>query len=384
MPNHEAAEDRLVTITKLVSGGYGLGEYQGKKGFIRGAYPGEKVRVKVTEEKKNLWFGYTSEVMEASSQRRPSPCEYSSDCGGCPWIDLQEGAQTYWKKQILQETFTRLGGISMGDQEIMSLEASPFSYRSRAQVHWNGTHLGFKAQRSDQVVPLEHCQVLTPEMDQIWQNKKLQDELGIKNQARTRVLQCDQGPRSIGKGTITLAEKNIQVEAAGFFQSNRLVQEKLLALLQERMQGESLLDLYGGVGVFASALAGNFRKIWLVESHRPSADCARENLREKKAKVFSGTVEAWSRSYPKAQIDWAIVDPPRTGLKSKVVSMLIQQKPRQIAYVSCNPDTQARDLRGLLDGGYLMGEVFLLDFYPQTPHVETLVFLEHQDQRSDI
>jgi 23S rRNA (uracil1939-C5)-methyltransferase len=371
MPNTKGDDVRQITIQKLVSGGYGLGEFEGKKGFIRGAYPGELVLARVIEDKKNLWFGEVEEILQASAHRRKSPCAYSQECGGCPWIDLAEGAQREGKIQILQETLARLGGITLQEEEIMVLEGAPFQYRSRAQVHWDGEHLGFKARRSGAVVPIHHCEVLTPGMDSLWED----ESLGLKARPRSRVLECDSGPLSEGRGTITLLGKSLSVDAQGFFQSNRQVQEKLLHTLKERLSGESLVDLYGGVGAFAAVLAPNFRKIWLVESHQPSAACARENLKSSGAKVFSGTAEAWSRSYPKITIDWVIVDPPRTGLKGRVLSLLLQKKTRNIAYVSCNPDTQARDLKALTSGGYRLQEAFLLDFYPQTPHIETLMIL---------
>jgi 23S rRNA (uracil1939-C5)-methyltransferase len=151
------------------------------------------------------------------------------------------------------------------------------------------------------------------------------------------------GLLSEGTGTITLMGNSLTVDAQGFFQSNRQVQEKLLHALKERLSGESLVDLYGGVGAFAAVLAPNFRKIWLVESHQPSAACARENLKSSGAKVFSGTAEAWSRSYPKITIDWVIVDPPRTGLKGRVLSLLLQ-KNRGTSPMSAVTPTPRREI----------------------------------------
>jgi 23S rRNA (uracil1939-C5)-methyltransferase len=277
------------------------------------------------------------------------------------------------------ETFRRLGGIPFMEDELEVLEGTPFNYRSRAQVHWDGTHLGFKARRSESVIPIKHCMVLTENLNQVWD----QDLTQFSLQSRTRIMECNTGIKSRGLAEVSLAGLTLQVNAEGFFQSNRLVQTRLINLLRDRLQGETLLDLYGGVGVFAAALASNFKKIWLVESQKESADCARKNLKATGARIFSGTVEAWARSFPKTQMDWVIVDPPRQGLKTKALAMLAQQTPQKIAYISCNPDTQARDLKALHHAGYALDELFLLDFYPQTPHIETLAILSYDSPPKD-
>jgi 23S rRNA (uracil1939-C5)-methyltransferase len=142
--------------------------------------------------------------------------------------------------------------------------------------------------------------------------------------------------------------------------------------------GGEVLDLYAGVGLFSVALAAMGRlEVTGVEGDRASGADLRENARpqEPRLKVDLGSVEGFLEKRT-ARAATVIVDPPRTGMSAEALASLITLSPERLVYVSCDPPTLARDARRLIDAGYTLALLRAFDFFPNTPHVESLALFE--------
>ena len=178
-----------------------------------------------------------------------------------------------------------------------------------------------------------------------------------------------------------VAEFHYRVSANAFFQINRRLVPGLLQEVIAQRQGSIAWDLYAGVGLFAQALVPRFKQVIAVESSPASAADLAHNLRAvphfgATPKCVSADTLRFLKSPPAARPDLVIADPPRAGLGAEVCQRLAAIGPPQIVYVSCDPATLARDLRALQPSGYRPAAMTLVDLFPQTFHLETVVTLE--------
>jgi len=168
---------------------------------------------------------------------------------------------------------------------------------------------------------------------------------------------------------------SFRVSGGSFFQVNRHLVDELVALVTANRSGELALDLYAGVGLFTTALAASFRHTIAVESSQSSASDLKYNVPPNMKAVRSTVDEYLTAKGAKLHPDMVIVDPPRAGLGERVVRNLAKLGVPHITYVSCDPATLARDLVHLLGGGYRVEQVHLVDLFPQTYHIESVVHL---------
>jgi 23S rRNA (uracil1939-C5)-methyltransferase len=183
---------------------------------------------------------------------------------------------------------------------------------------------------------------------------------------------CTLGP---GEFRYLTKAASLRVSGGSFFQVNRFLVDDLVGIVAGGRSGEVALDLYAGVGLFTVALAPSFRHIIAVESSHGSAGDLKYNL-PRNAKAVRATVEEYlAAKAEKLHPDLVVADPPRAGLGERVVRSLMQIGARRLTYVSCDPATLARDLVSLTTGGYRVERVHLVDLFPQTYHIETVVEL---------
>jgi 23S rRNA (uracil1939-C5)-methyltransferase len=173
-------------------------------------------------------------------------------------------------------------------------------------------------------------------------------------------------------------ENRFRVSSNSFFQVNRFLHDQLVAAAIEGVEGDTALDLYAGVGLFSLPLAKQFRKVMAVESGGGAVRDLQFNAERaglKNLKSEQKTTEEYLASCNKAP-DFVLVDPPRSGLGKVVVERLLTVRPPKLAIVACDPATLARDLAVLLAGRYRISKMTLVDLFPQTFHLETVVQLE--------
>jgi len=389
-----------VTVEKLVYGGDGLGRLEGRVVLAPYVLPGERIRAEAAQEKPGLVRARLLEVLEAAPGRVPPPCAYFGRCGGCHYQHAPYELQLAAKRAILVEELQRLGKIEP-PAEIEVIAGEPWGYRNRALFHIEGRRLGYREARSHKLCAIDSCPISSPKVNETIGalNEMLRDSrwpmflrsLEIftdEEQVQLNVVDTDRpvarrffdwcAEKIPGLVTGTLDYRSrFRVGANSFFQVNRFLVDRLVSAAVAGAQGETALDLYAGVGLFAMALAETFREVTAVEAgstavHDLQFNAERAGLANLRAE--RNTTEAYLETLERAP-DCVLLDPPRAGLGKTVVQRLSELRPPNVIMVSCDPATLARDLAGLLAAGYQIEVLAMIDLFPQTYHLETLVRL---------
>ena len=173
--------------------------------------------------------------------------------------------------------------------------------------------------------------------------------------------------------------KNISFDVRGFFQSNLFVFEKVLNLIVQNLEGgKNILDMYAGCGSISAFLSDLYENVVLVEHNRDALVYAEQNLVGKKHTSFGMSGASWIKNCASTckPFDACVIDPPRSGMESEVCDYLCNSNIKQIISLSCDPSTHARDCKKLIQAGYKIKKIYLLDFYPNTSHIESLVVFQ--------
>jgi 23S rRNA (uracil1939-C5)-methyltransferase len=390
-----------VTVEKLVYGGDGLARLDGRVVLAPFVLPGERIRVKAEQEKPGLIRGKTLEVLEASADRVTAPCPVFGRCGGCHYQHTSYDNQVTAKAAILVEELRRLGKIEP-PEEIAVVTGEPWGYRNRVQLQVEKGKLGYLEMRSHKVCGIAKCPIASPKINQVIEslNRMLHDakwprmvrSLEIFSDETGVQLNLIETDRPVAKRFFEWCAGNIpelvdgaldyngqfRVSRGSFFQVNRFLLEKLVEAAVEGAEGETAFDLYAGVGLFAPALSRRFHQVTAVESGSGAVrdllfNAERAGLANVRAEARM--VEEFLQEQGRPA-DFMLLDPPRAGLGKAVVQRLVELQPRQLTVVACDPATLARDLAGLVGGGYRVKKMTMFDLFPQTYHLEAVVLLE--------
>lgn len=388
-----------VRIEKLVYGGDGLAHIGTQAVFVPFAAVGDLLRIRIVSLERNYARGVIDEIIEPSPARRPPPCPHFGVCGGCQLQHLASEAQVEAKVSFLRESLRRLGGINWSG-EIAVETAAEFGYRSRAEIkvardEAHAPRIGYFRAGTHEVVEVNDCPILIPAANR--ELRRLHEEHGLIPHDATRVYLTagDEGVivspatgedqrasevDALGTAAQRIGGLNYSFGVRSFFQGNRLLVERLIEVVVGDTGGRLAVDLYAGVGLFTLQLATRFEQVFAVEGNRLAVSHGIANARANglvNVRYEGMSVEAWLKykaiSIPRPEL--VILDPPRAGAGGRVIENLALLKPPHITYVSCDPTTLARDLRLLLDHGYLLASLTALDMFPQTFHVETVAKL---------
>jgi 23S rRNA (uracil1939-C5)-methyltransferase len=389
-----------VTVEKLVYGGDGLARLDGRVVFAPFVLPGERIRVETWREQPGLVRAHTLEVLEPAAERVAAPCPVFGRCGGCHYQHAPYEYQLAAKRSILAEELRRLGKIEP-PEEIAVAAAEPWGYRNRAQLHIEGARIGYREARSHSLCEIGHCPIASPKInetiralagmlrDSRWPRFVRSLEIFTdEQQVQLNVLDtdrpvarrffdwCAEAIPGLVEGALDY-QGRLQVSRNSFFQVNRFLLDRLVETAFAGAEGETALDLYAGVGLFSLAMARRFREVTAVESGSTAVrdlefNAERAGLRNLRAE--RQTAEEYLQKLERPP-DFMLLDPPRAGLGKAVVRRLAELRPRQLTIVSCDPATLARDLAGLLAAGYRAEKMALVDLFPQTFHLETVVRL---------
>jgi len=382
-----------VTIEKIVPNGYGLAFAEGLTVFVSLAAVGDRLRVKLNQTKGKIAFAEIVEVIEPSNERTEPPCAYFGRCGGCNFQQMDYAAQLRAKVAIVQDCLTRIGKINYSHEIKIIGSPQPFAYRSRAQWHADTrrNRIGYFRRNSHDVIDVETCPILTDELQKTLES--LRSEIDWQSLWSEKVeieAASSNGKVSVYSSEIvepteeisyTLGENRYFYDAQSFFQGNLLLIESLVETALENASGNVALDLYCGVGLFTLPLARKFEKVFGVEANDKAIESARKNIehgRLENAEFFAQSVGEWlaENTEDLAEIDFILLDPPRSGTEKETIEQILSIKPKKISYVSCEPSTLARDLRILCESLYEIESITALDLFPQTHHVETVVRLK--------
>lgn len=386
-----------VEIERILPGGQGLAHGEGLTIFVPLTAPGDVVNITLDRVKGKVGFATVKEIVEPSALRIEPPCPYFGRCGGCDFQQLNYEAQLNAKVEIIRDCLHRIAHLK--ELPPISIEPSPNEWQYRARATWQfdpqNQRLGYFQGSSHRVCDVEYCAVLVPQLQNVLEKLRMRMRSGeLRNAARE--IDAVAGGEAVSVSPPTGDYKTLEVgyasqlgsyefNADSFFQINQGMLEPLvthaLASLTEG-NGGLALDLYCGVGLFTLPLARRFDQVIGVEGNAAAVRFARRNLQQEgltNARLFAAKVGDWLSTAEPMQVDFLLLDPPRTGAEPTAIDGILKHRPKAISYVSCDPATLARDLKLLLSE-YSLQSVSALDMFPQTHHVETVVYLARADQ----
>jgi 23S rRNA (uracil1939-C5)-methyltransferase len=415
-------------IEKCVYGGAGLARAEGKAIFVSFTLPGEVVEAHIAEDKNSYANAELDAILQSAEQRTAPPCEYFGPCGGCQYQHATYAQQIDLKQNILRETLERARLRSL--PEIMPVHAEPLAYRNRIRLHIQREPfaLCYKKRASHENLPVHRCPIAAPLLEHVLKavtaggdefirqfdeieffTNESESELllslwtgrPVKNLSSVLKIFCEgirqDIPALCGAAVFStkynripqerIAEWGVQglayraadfayqVSTGSFFQVNRFLIDRLIELATADFSGGLVWDLYAGVGLFAQALGRRFDQVIAVEAAPYSWNDLRQNLSGNRHKAVCSDTLEFLRQQRTVSPELIVVDPPRTGLGTSVVSLLTKVRPKNIVYVSCDPATLSRDLRALVESGYHLRTMHMVDLFPQTFHLESVTVL---------
>lgn len=410
-----------VFVEKFIPGGQALGTLaDGRKIFFWNALPGETVtEFEITKKKSH----YVEAVATAIKNPSPHRVEPKDECylSTSPWQNMDFDYEMEQKAKIVKELF-RENQIEIDVPEIKSDE-KVFQYRNKMEyalyydLAEEKIKLAFHARGSHRKIPVSQSSIERPEIFN--EAVKVVEDLNERHEEARKyqslLLRCDQNGNVSGglfeNGKPHPVFENLKDKILGheysyspngFFQINLPVYELALSEMAKYIETESVLDLYSGVGTIGLSIARD-KKLVLVEcngfayselennviserssllssqgsSLRPRSNCGCSLTTlfpnsEFPQAVHSNSEEALEYIEPEQTV---ILDPPRAGCDKKLIDKLLEVRPKKIIYLSCNPATQARDVKMLLEK-YQIEDVKTFNFFPRTPHIENLVILK--------
>ena len=410
-----------VDVGPVAHGGFCIARHEGRVAFVRHALPGERVRIRVTEARAGQRFVRADcvEVLTASEHRVTAPCPYAAPglCGGCDFQHVRVPHQRELKAAVVEEQFARVAGLDVEvEVEPLPGDHDGLGWRTRVEFAVDEVgRAGLRQHRSHDVVPVDTCLIAddrilaTGVLSGHWDGERAVDVVA-PSVGETVVVPVPSGeadaPTVVERVRAGSFAGEFEVAARGFWQVHPgaagTFVETVLGMLRPR-EGETALDLYSGVGLFAAALGravGPQGKVVAVESDPGAVAAAAGNLAQYpsvlaiRARVDDafGVARA-SRSGPTGRrgqrsrklrrhpllpqgADLVVLDPPRTGAGRDVVAQVVRLSPRAIAYVACDPAALARDTSYLRGAGYELRQVRAFDAFPMTHHVECVALFE--------
>jgi len=369
-----------LSIEKLVYGGAGLARTPDGVVFVPRTAAGDVVEAEIVTRKKDFATAQLTQILEPSPDRQEPICA----AGCCHWGHIRYEKQVEYKESILRESLQRLGHIKW-DGPIQRITGPDRNYRLRATFHVVNGQPGFMQEKTNTVIPTRECASLVPEINQFMANldaAEMREVHVVSGPAIAAKFVMQNGEiRRSGRATIHVDGLQYRLAPDTFFQANRF----LLAPLITEVLGQSgpspthVLELFAGSGFFSIPLARVAKEIIAVESDRAAIKQGRENATLNgvwQLRFFEGQVDATLRDAG-LKPEVVVVDPPRAGCGAKVMTRIAQMAPSRIVYVSCNPTTFAPDAAALIQHGYELRRLTLVDQFPNTYHVEIVALFYH-------
>lgn len=433
-------EVNVAEISALDYEGRGVAKVGGKTVFIKGALPSERVGFQITKQKKQFDEAETVAIFKVSDERTVPQCRYFERCGGCSLQHISPTAQVAFKQRIMEEQLERIGKVKPKQiLPPIYGHVWHYRDRARFSVSLDKScrlKLGFQAKKTNDVVGLSSCMLIPkPVSDKLpairellqdlaevgsiarfaefyrgseitvlhiafksklrqndenrirqWFDSELSDDWQIWLQIEGKVSEPFYPPKDTTL-KYTLPEFGIEMpfRPGDFTQintdTNRLMVSRAVKMLDIR-QGERVADLFCGLGNFSLPMAKSGADVVGIEGAENLVRRARQNARLNgcdgqtdfiAANLFDcteNTVASWGK------FDKMLIDPPRSGAYEVVRSLKPPYLPKKIVYVSCNPSTLARDAGVLVEKGYILGQVGIMNMFAHTSHVESIAVFE--------
>jgi 23S rRNA (uracil1939-C5)-methyltransferase len=401
-----------IELTAMAHGGKALGRHNNKTIFIPYTIPGERVQARIRQDKGRIAFAEGTKLIEASGDRVFPRCPHfgPNKCGRCHWQHIDYAAQLLIKQDIMNDQLSRIGGFddAMIERVVQPVIASPqewyYNYHMTMLVSQNG-ELGFPAEDGGAPFLIEECHIIHPDLLDLFHQidmdvsglskVRLQIDtdgnhmliMSVRDEESIPELETDL-PTSVNlilpdnepvnligdsHSYYEVAGKRFRVTAGSEFRSNVSQLQNLAEIMVAMLDlkgGETVLDLYAGVGFFSAFIADRAGLVTLVESYPPAATDADVNLAQfENVDVIEGSVEDVLPELDQTY-QAVILDPPSEGLSVEVVDLLARIKFPTLIYISGDPATLARDAKRLT--GYQLTMVQPIDLSPQTYFIDSI------------
>ena len=424
-----------VTVERMIPGGKGIAFLEKKAVFLPLVVPGDRVLVKRAADRGSYLEVLDSELVEASPDRQEPPCPYFGRCGGCDFQQMNLRRQLDSKAEILTDALRRVGRIGGAPSGILRHSSPDAAYRNRLQlkvlarddkVSW-----GFFERASHRVVEVDRCRIA---LDRLWSilpdlriflerspmtvgclseveifqgdGEEALIDLRLKpgaenlsvlkrdllaggfdwesrpvslylSRSQKRTLRVS-GPGFVHK---TVGDWTFRVSRGSFFQINDFMLESLSNRATRGLAGSRALDLFCGVGFFTLPLSKTFGQVWAVDQNAAAVLDMEANARvhgRHNCRIFHRDLDTFLRDRRRdlEAVDLVLLDPPRSGIPKTTVGRVADLKASRVVYVSCDPSTLARDLAIILDRGYALESLEIMDLFPHSHHLETIARLK--------
>ena len=399
-----------VKILRLNNEGEGIASIDGKLCFIKGALPNELVDIDILEDKGNYFIGKLNNIITSSESRITPKCPYYDKCGGCELMHLSYPNTLAFKKDKVKGIFKKICELDI-DPEIYSY--NELNYRNKVTLKVSNNELGYYEEKTHNIVDIDKCLLLDNSINDVI--SKLRDfiqnkdhnisEIMIRSILNEIMISFDnlnpvykdellnifpsasiyiKGELVSGNKSLieTIEDYKFYVSSESFFQVNTVTFKKLYKYIISKLDNEEIaLDLYSGTGTISILMSKYFNKVYGIEVSHSSIMDANENIKLNNisnVEFIEGKVEDKIDLIRELKVDTVIMDPPRSGSDNKSLTSIMKINPKNIIYISCNPVTLARDYN-VLKEQYNLKSIDLIDMFPQTSHVESLLVLERKN-----
>lgn len=390
---HQEIELTIDTLTNL---GVGLGRVDNWVVMVPFSLPGECVRARVFKNHANYSEADLVKVLTPSKDRVKAPCPLFGECGGCQYQHMGYEAQLLWKQKHVQEVLERIAGLSLVQVRPTIGSPKEYRYRSKLTPHFPKPSdetfpVGFLRQGStSHILDVPQCPIATDKINKVLPKAREVVRANFKKYKRGGTLLLRDGnaqEQVVTDPNQTMSERIkdfvFQFKAGEFFQNNPYILPDFVDYIigQAKAEGiDYLVDVYCGVGTFAIFGHKHFKECVGIEINSLAINQAHVNASINNAVNVSfllGKAEALFTCVraPSHQTT-VLLDPPRKGCDEAFIAQLMDFRPKRIVYVSCGPDTQARDLKMMLRYPYSITAIQPFDLFPQTRHIENVVTLE--------
>ena len=360
--------------------------------------PGEVVKLRIFRNNAGYSEADVVEILTPSLDRVEPQCKYFQLCGGCTYQHFDINAQRVWKRAQVTDLLQRIGEVDVPVNEVIGT-SEHYGYRSKITPHYNPPHgptkelkIGFQQRGTRIVIDIDQCLIATPQINKKYEETRAALTASLrtvtpKKGATLLFRECEEGIATDPREVITqkVGDYVFKHKAGEFFQVSPFVLPKLVDHVISKATGDGcvhLIDTYCGSGLFAISAAKHFQSIYGIEVSELAVKAAIANaelnqLSSSTIQFKCGLSEEIFKTVSTlpASETVIIIDPPRKGCDEQFLKQLFLFRPKKLVYVSCDPATQARDVKAIVAAGYVVVDVTPFDLFPQTRHIENVMTL---------
>lgn len=417
-----------INIVDILQDGRGVGRTDTKTVFVEGAVFGEVLSCEIIEEKKNFFEAKKIKTIKESPYYQQPPCPYFNECGGCSIMNIDYQTGLNLKKNLIKSSIYKTCKIEIEDLEIIPSNDLRYRNKIRIQISKDGS-LSYNKKYSNDLVEIKDCLLAKEEISkelpkiekivkEIYKTHKdsikeitirsdrkhillnisiKEDREDLKEKIKESFKTSGYSVNLVGKTKenilgkenleYNILDKKIKISANDFYQVNDYQIENLYSLAKEFLgEDKRLLDLYCGSATSSIAINGD--NIVGVDINKNAIKDANKNAELnnlKSYKFIAKNAKYITDSFiKKEKIDAIVVDPPRAGLDKNLIKQIANVGIKELVYISCNPQTLARDINRFMNQGFKLEKIKAVDMFPQTMHVETVVLLSKLDSKKYI